>query len=349
MRNIILVICLFMIVSVLVFLIPNNGDYIKTGKLYISEIVSSNNITIKDNMNESSDYIEIYNGYDYDINLEGYYLSDSEFDIKKWILPDVKIKSKEYLVIYASSLDTCDLSNRICHTNFNLSSQGEIVTLSDNNGNIISKVKYPKMDLDISYSYSNRKYILTTPTPYKKNSSNKYSSKDKIKYNIKITEYMTHNNRSHYDIYGNYYDWIEIYNEGEDVSLKNMYVSDDKSSLLKYKLPDVIIKKGESPVKAGGKLLVIDGGLSRSYQSRTGIAGYTLLFNSHGLLLSEHDSFDSVKNAVTKDTDIYSSLDTVDTAPTRLLIEDTDSGKKIQKKINDLRALVDAFRKGIVK
>lgn len=111
----------------------------------------------------------------------------------------------------------------------------------------------------------------------------------------------------------------------------------------------VIIKKGESPVKAGGKLLVIDGGLSRSYQSRTGIAGYTLLFNSHGLLLSEHDSFDSVKNAVTKDTDIYSSLDTVDTAPTRLLIEDTDSGKKIQKKINDLRALVDAFRKGIVK
>lgn len=248
MRNIILVICLFIIVSVLVFFIPNNGDYIKTGKLYISEIVSSNNITIKDNMNESSDYIEIYNGYDYDINLEGYYLSDSEFDIKKWILPDVKIKSKEYLVIYASSLDTCDLSNRICHTNFNLSSQGEIVTLSDNNGNIISKVKYPKMDLDISYSYYDRKYILTTPTPYKKNSSNKYSSKDKIKYNIKITEYMTHNNRSHYDIYGNYYDWIEIYNEGEDVSLKNMYVSDDKSSLLKYKLPDITIKKGEYKV-----------------------------------------------------------------------------------------------------
>jgi len=248
MRNIVLVIGLFIIVSILVIFIPNNGDYVKTGKLYISEIVSSNNITLKDNMNESSDYIEIYNGYDYDINLEGYYLSDSEFDIKKWIFPDVKIKSKEYLVIYASSLDTCDLSNRICHTNFNLSSQGEIVTLSDNNGNIISKVKYPKMDLDISYSYSNRKYILTSPTPYKKNSSNKYSSKDKIKYNIKITEYMTHNNRSHYDKYGNYYDWIEIYNEGEDVSLKNMYVSDDKSSLLKYKLPDVTIKKGEYKV-----------------------------------------------------------------------------------------------------
>lgn len=111
----------------------------------------------------------------------------------------------------------------------------------------------------------------------------------------------------------------------------------------------VKIKKGESPIKAGGKLLVIDGGLSKAYQSQTGIAGYTLLFNSHGLLLSPHDSFESVKNAITKDEDIYSSLDMVDMAPVRLLVEDTDTGKRQQKKISDLRALVDAFRKGIVK
>ncbi len=111
----------------------------------------------------------------------------------------------------------------------------------------------------------------------------------------------------------------------------------------------VKIKKGESPIKAGGKLLVIDGGLSKAYQSQTGIAGYTLLFNSHGLLLSAHDSFESVKNAITKDDDIYSSLDTIDAAPSRLLVEDTDGGRRMQKKIDDLRALVDAFRKGIVK
>lgn len=111
----------------------------------------------------------------------------------------------------------------------------------------------------------------------------------------------------------------------------------------------VMLKKGESPVRAGGKLLVIDGGLSKAYQEQTGIAGYTLLFNSHGLLLSEHNSFDSVKDAVTKDIDIKSSLDVIDIAPTRLLIEDTDLGKQLHKKINDLRALVDAFRRGIVK
>lgn len=111
----------------------------------------------------------------------------------------------------------------------------------------------------------------------------------------------------------------------------------------------VKIKKGESPIKAGGKLLVIDGGLSKAYQSQTGIAGYTLLFNSHGLLLSAHDSFESVKHAITTDDDMYSSLDTIDAAPVRLLVEDTDGGERLQKKINDLRALVDAFRKGIVK
>lgn len=111
----------------------------------------------------------------------------------------------------------------------------------------------------------------------------------------------------------------------------------------------VKLKKGESPVKAGGKLLVIDGGLSKAYQKQTGIAGYTLLFNSHGLLLSQHDAFESISSAVKKDLDIKSSLDVIDMAPKRLLVEDTDLGKQLQKKINDLRALVDAFRKGLVK
>ena len=111
----------------------------------------------------------------------------------------------------------------------------------------------------------------------------------------------------------------------------------------------VKIKKGESPIHAGGKLLIIDGGLSKAYQGQTGIAGYTLLFNSHGLMLSAHDAFDSVKTAIKTDNDIYSSLDVIDMAPERLLVKDTDEGAWIRKKIKDLHALVDAFRKGIVK
>ncbi len=111
----------------------------------------------------------------------------------------------------------------------------------------------------------------------------------------------------------------------------------------------VKIKKGESPVKAKGKLLIIDGGLSRAYQSKTGIAGYTLIFNSYGLLLSTHEPFESIKDAINNDFDMHSNLEEIDFSPQRLLVEDTDLGKTTQIKINDLRDLVEAMRKGVVK
>lgn len=111
----------------------------------------------------------------------------------------------------------------------------------------------------------------------------------------------------------------------------------------------VKIKKGENPVKAGGKLLVIDGGLSRAYQEQTGIAGYTLLFNSHGLLLSAHDSFESVEMAIKNEVDIHSTLDIVDTAPKRILVADTDDGIEAAQKIDALNALVNAYKQGLIK
>lgn len=111
----------------------------------------------------------------------------------------------------------------------------------------------------------------------------------------------------------------------------------------------VKIKKGESPVKADGKLLVIDGGLSRAYQAQTGIAGYTLLFNSHGLLLSAHDAFESVDSAIKEEKDIHSTLETIAYAPKRLLVLDTDNGKELTKRIDALHALVRAYLQGTVK
>lgn len=111
----------------------------------------------------------------------------------------------------------------------------------------------------------------------------------------------------------------------------------------------VKIKKGENPVKANGKLLVIDGGLSKAYQAQTGIAGYTLLFNSHGLLLSAHDSFESVEMAIKNEVDIHSTLDIIDTAPKRILLEHTDYGIAAAKKIEALKALVEAYKQGTIK
>ena len=89
--------------------------------------------------------------------------------------------------------------------------------------------------------------------------------------------------------------------------------------------------------------------MSRAYQAQTGIAGYTLLFNSHGLLLSAHDSFESIESAIAEEKDIYSTLDVIDLAPKRQLVEDTDSGKALRIKIDALHALVDAYRRGLIK
>lgn len=242
MKKILIILSLFLVVTLMVVFIPSlSNEYTKNGKLYINEIVAKNDNVIKDNFGEYSDYIEIYNGYNQEIDLNGYYLSDSEFDATKWKFEDITIKPYEYLIIYASNKDICDLENRICHTNFKLSDVGEVVTLFDKNGNIVSKVKYPGLEANTSYSFKNGKYIISTPTPLEEN-SNTYSKVNK-KYEVKINEYMTHNTKTHYDKYGNYLDWVELYNDtSEDIVLDNLYISDDKNNLTKFKLPTTTIK-----------------------------------------------------------------------------------------------------------
>lgn len=150
------------------------------------------------------------------------------------------------------------------------------------------------------------------------------------------------------EIKDDYYSLIEKQSICDKILSEFGIDTDAFSHIINGHVP-VKIRKGESPIKANGKLLVIDGGLSRAYQKVTGIAGYTLLFNSHGLLLSAHDSFESIDSAINEEKDIHSTLDVVELAPNRLLIEDTDAGKAQSKKINDLKALVDAYRKGIIK
>lgn len=111
----------------------------------------------------------------------------------------------------------------------------------------------------------------------------------------------------------------------------------------------VRLKKGESPIRAGGRLLVIDGGLSRAYQGVTGIAGYTLIFSSHALLLVAHQPFESTTRAITDEQDIHSVQTVVRQMPRRLRIADTDQGVRLRGKIDDLSGLIDAFASGAIK
>lgn len=102
--------------------------------------------------------------------------------------------------------------------------------------------------------------------------------------------------------------------------------------------------KGEHPVRANGKLLVIDGGFCRSYHKTTGIAGYTLIFNSHGMRIKSHQPFQSVYAVLTENKDIESESEVVETAVKRIMVKDIDDGKKIKEDIKGLKMLLDYYR-----
>ncbi|MDO5551935.1 MAG: fructose-1,6-bisphosphatase [Lachnospiraceae bacterium] len=105
-------------------------------------------------------------------------------------------------------------------------------------------------------------------------------------------------------------------------------------------------KNGESPVKCGGKVLVIDGGFSKAYQGETGIAGYTLIYNSYGLILAAHEPFESTEAAIQKESDIHSETIMVKRVMQRKLVGDTDIGAELREKIKDLEQLLEAYRSG---
>ncbi len=111
----------------------------------------------------------------------------------------------------------------------------------------------------------------------------------------------------------------------------------------------VPVKKGESPIRAEGKLLVIDGGFSKPYQATTGIAGYTLIYNSHGMLIAEHKHFYSVDRALQEGSDIKSFQSVVEHLEHRTRVADIDDGKVISAQVEDLRKLLDAYRQGAIR
>ena len=111
----------------------------------------------------------------------------------------------------------------------------------------------------------------------------------------------------------------------------------------------VKVKKGESPVKAGGKAIIIDGGFCRAYHSKTGIAGYTLISNSRGLRLLQHQKVADVRTALRENNDIESVSETIELQACHTTVGDTDEGKAIQEEITDLYNLLLAYQNGILK
>ena len=107
--------------------------------------------------------------------------------------------------------------------------------------------------------------------------------------------------------------------------------------------------KGENPIKAGGRLMVIDGGFSEAYHSETGIAGYTLIYHSRGFQLVQHEPFTSTQDAINRGTDIKSTTQIVEMSTHRMLVADTDKGEELREQIDELKDLLRAYRHGLIK
>ena len=124
--------------------------------------------------------------------------------------------------------------------------------------------------------------------------------------------------------------------------LRDFGIAGKYSHIINGHVP-VRTKLGENPVKAEGKLIVIDGGFCKAYHEKTGIAGYTLIYNSHGLRLCAHEPFDSIEKAIEQRKDIHSEVTVFETRQNRLLVRDTDTGKELEEQLAGLKFLLDSY------
>ena len=206
---------------------------------------------------------------------------------------------------------------------------------------------------DVLESYARKGYYAIDPEEKKKGSDilwfiweNKNSpvfGKDKM---TTFERYFVAEKATHVEPKNPYYRLLEK-EEIVNAILAEFGLSGQEAHIVNGHIP-IEAKKGESPVKCGGKLLIIDGGFSKAYQPKTGIAGYTLIYNSYGLVLAAHEPFESVEKAVSDGNDIVSHTILVQHVVRRKTVADTDNGKVMRENIRDLENLLRAYREGTI-
>ena len=158
--------------------------------------------------------------------------------------------------------------------------------------------------------------------------------------------YFIEDKSTHHEEKG-YYFKLRENEEVIDQILDNFGVEGSNRHIINGHVP-VHTLRGEQPIKAGGKLMVIDGGFSQAYHKETGIAGYTLVYHSRGFDLVQHEPFTSKRDAILRGTDIQSTTQIVEMANRRMLVADTDKGAELRRQIADLQELLYAYRHGFI-
>lgn len=159
--------------------------------------------------------------------------------------------------------------------------------------------------------------------------------------------YFVADKSTHHEEKGHYYD---LRNQPEicDAIFTEFGIEGQHRHIINGHVP-VRLNKGETPIRAGGKLMVIDGGFAKAYHATTGMAGYTLVFHSRGFQLVKHEPFTSAEEAVRNGTDIVSTTEIVELSSHRMRVLDTDKGAELQAQIDELQELLFAYRHGLIK
>lgn len=225
--------------------------YSSNNMISINEIMISNKSTLMDFDGQSSDWIEIVNKGDAVINLEGYGLSDNLTEPEKWVFPYYEIQPNEFLVVFASGKDT--VNNNQIHTNFKLNSKGERLFFIDPSGHVIEEINVPENGYDLSYGRSfdssNTWIQFQQPTPGFQNSDAGVEAFNASKMmespSLYISEFMAENISFMKDEFGDYPDWVEIYNcSDENILLSDYFLSDDESNPFLWQFPNIVLEPG---------------------------------------------------------------------------------------------------------
>lgn len=229
----------------------------------------------------------------------------------------------------------------------------------DENGNFseltIEGVKYSGKALYDIFDHYARKgyYSRNNPTEMQKGQdiiwyiwagpTSPVFGKDKM---ATFERYFVKDKKAHTEMKNSYYRLLDDENAINKI-LTEFGLDTENSHIVNGHVP-VELKKGESPIRCKGKLLIIDGGFSKAYQGKTGIAGYTLVANSHGMRLVAHEPFESMEAAILHESDIFSDSMILETSNTRISVADTDVGAELKESIYQLEELLKAYRNGTI-
>lgn len=277
---------------------PSSTGSAASSGIIISEVMSGNKGVFPDDKGNGSDWVELYNTTDNDVDMRNFALSDDEKKPDKWAFPaNITLKAHGYLIVFLSGDSSSDLEKGIIHCTFKLSSQGEKLLLSSGMpAKTVDSVDIPALPDNFAYALKDGSWQQTADiTPGYENSDAGYQAfKDSMATGdstVLINEVMTSNAMTIKDDKGVYTDWVEIINKGSaDVNLKGYGLSDNPDDTLKWRFPDVT-------VKAGQQLLVFCSGIATPYTNGSLYAGFKLSSYSSDVILSDTRGrvLDSVK------------------------------------------------------